>query len=175
MISARVRNLLVAGMLVATLCSCSSGSTKVPWKDPSAQGTISLYDKAGHPLTSGSITTHPFIWKAVGSIPAPSPFNGTGRNATLLAYQPRKGADPSEWSGDLISATTTYDDPAHPSVTEVATDFSLKDFLTEFPPRWDSIIQLRIYLGVPGTPLRTTPYYAAAVKVHGDKWTLVGG
>jgi hypothetical protein len=170
-----VRSLITAVLLTVGLTSCSSGAAKAPWKDSSAQGTITLYDAAGQVMTSGSITTHPFGAKAVGSTPAKSPYDARGRYATLLAYQPRQGADPSEWSGDLMSASTPYSDPAHPTVTETSTDFSLQDFLGKFPPRWKGYIQLRIFIGAPGVPLQSNPYDAVAIKVDGDKWTLVAG
>jgi hypothetical protein len=162
-------------LLLVTLAACSGGSDKAPWKDPSAKGTITLYDKSGKVMTGGSISTHPVVWKAVASTPAGRGLDGTGKFAALLAYQPRKGADPSEWSGDFLSASTPYSDAARPTVTMTSTDFSLDDFLKEFPPMWNGMIQLRVFLGAPGTPLQTSPYDAVAVKVSGGKWTLVEG
>ncbi len=79
------------------------------------------------------------------------------------------------WSGDTLTASTPFADPAHPTVTATATDFSLEDFLDEFPPRWDGAIQLRIYLDAPGQSALTTTYVAANLKITGDTWTQVPG
>jgi hypothetical protein len=174
----RARRTTVSALLVIALIvlsACSSGPTKVPWQDPSAKGAITFYDQAGKVLTKGSVTTHPFVWKAVGSTPAGAGFTGAGKFATLLAYQPRQGADPTEWSGDLMSASTPYQDAAYPTVLMTATDFSLGDFLKEFPPKWKGMIQLRLFIGASGVPIQTNPYDTATVKVNGNKWMLVGG
>jgi hypothetical protein len=146
-----------------------------PYADPAVTGTITLYDQSGHVLTHGDVDTKPFVWRAVSSKAAAAPYNGAGATATLFAFQPRQNATPVLWSGDTLTASTPFTDPGHPTVTATATDFSLKDFLDEFPPRWDGAIQLRIYLDAPGQTALTTSYVAANLKITGNTWTQVPG
>jgi hypothetical protein len=148
--------------------------SSIPWQDNDAQGVITLYDKSGQVLTEGSVDTHPFAWSAVGSVPAKAPYDGAGHNATLMAYQPRQGVLPGLWSGDLLTATTAYTNPDKPTVLATASDFSLGDFIKEFPPQWDGLIQLRLLLGATGQSTPSTPYAALAIKVTGGNWSVVG-
>jgi hypothetical protein len=117
----------------------------------------------------------PFVWTAASSLKAPAPYDGTGRKATLLAFQPRQGAAPGEWSGDQLTGSIAYPDPAHPTVRATADDFSLQDFVDGFPPRWDGMLQLRMYLSAPGQKAQSTGYASTDIKVSGQTWTIVGG
>jgi hypothetical protein len=170
--------LMLAAVTIGTVAGrgrSASAADAVPYNDPRSTGFITLYDKAGKPVKSGSIDDHPFVWKAAGSAKALAPYDGNGRKATLYAFQPRQGADPSTWSGDTLTASTDYTDPAHPTATASTVDFSLQDYLSEFPARWDGLVQLRIYLGVPGQSTYTVRYASTDLKVTGRTWTVVGG
>jgi hypothetical protein len=96
-----------------------------PYTDAQATGYLTLYDKAGKAIKSGSVKDKPFVWKAVGSTAAKAPYDGTGRKATLLAYQPREGVAPGAWSNDTLTASTPYPDAKHPTAQATAQDFSL--------------------------------------------------
>jgi hypothetical protein len=170
--------LMLAAVTIGTVAGrgrSASAADTVPYTDSRSTGFITLYDKAGKPIKSGNIDDHPFVWKAEGSAKALAPYDGTGRKATLYAYQPRQGADPSTWSGDTLTASTDYADPAHPTATASTVDFSLQDYLSEFPARWDGLVQLRIYLGVPGQSTYTVKYASTDLKVTGKTWAVVGG
>jgi hypothetical protein len=147
----------------------------VPYQDAHAVGFITLYNKAGSPIKGGSLKDHPFVWKAVGSKAAPKPWDGTGRKATLYAYQPREGVLPELWNGDKLTGTSDYADPAHPTALATTADFSLQDIVDEFPPSWNGLLQLRLVLSVPGQSALTTNYASTDVKVSGGTWTVVGG
>ena len=146
-----------------------------PYTDAQATGYVTLYDKAGNAIKSGRVKDKPFVWKAVGTKPATAPYDATGRKATLVAYQPRKGIAPGAWSSDTLTASTAYPDVKHPTATATAEDFSLQDFLTEFPPQWDGMVQVRLYLSAPKAQAQTTGYASTDLKITGDTWVVVGG
>jgi hypothetical protein len=151
----------------------AGAAAAVPYTDAQSTGAITLFDRNGQQITHGSISAHPFVSRAVSSVRAPSPYDADGRKATLLAYQPRPGAAPTEWSGDTLTASTTYPDPAHPTATASARDFSLKDYLDTYPARWDGLVQLRLYLGAPNQPTLTRTYATTDIRVDGDTWSVV--
>ncbi|MEN3310125.1 MAG: hypothetical protein V7603_6327 [Micromonosporaceae bacterium] len=168
---------LVLGVAVATVIAVwpAGAADSVPYGDSQSTGYITLYDRSGTAVKSGNVTDRPFVSKAVSSKRAPAPYDAAGRKATLNAFQPRKDASAPLWSGDKMTASVAYPDPAHPTVTASATDFSLQDFISEFPPQWDGLIQLRIYFGVPGHPTLNTTYVTTDIKVTGQIWSVVGG
>lgn len=147
----------------------------VPYSDSNAVGTIGLCDKTGALVMRGNIHDHPFVVTTVSSEAAPPPYNGKGGKATLLAYQPREGVVPGRWSGDTLTGASEYTNKAHPMAAATFRDFSLADFLDAFPARWDGMIQLRMYLGAPDTPVLNLPYPTTDIKVSGDTWTVVRG
>jgi hypothetical protein len=171
---------LVAFVVAATVLSvnvwpATAAAGTVPYTDAQAIGYLNLYDKAGKAIKSGNVHDKPFVWTAVSSLKATAPYDGTGRKATLLAFQPRQGATPAEWSGDQLTGSIAYSDPAHPSVQATADDFSLQDFIDGFPPRWDGMLQVRMYLSAPGQKAQSTGYASTDIKVSGQTWTIVGG
>lgn len=147
----------------------------VPYTDPAADGFIGLCDTSDHAIDHGSISAQPFVRSAVASVAAPAPYDGEGRTATLFAYQPREGSAPGEWSGQLLTASTRYRDAQHPTAVATTLDDSLATFLGAFPPLWDGLIQLRLFLGAPGQPVRTLQYAATDIRIAGDTWTVVRG
>lgn len=84
--------LAVAGPVgVAT----AAGSTAAPYTDSNSVGYIGLCDQAGHQITSGSVNSAPFAWRAISSVPAPTAYANDTRTAILVAYQPQQGLDPA--------------------------------------------------------------------------------
>jgi hypothetical protein len=150
-------------------------ATSLPYTDTAAQGAIGLCDKNGNNLTHGSVYDKPFVWRAVGAAPAPLSVRGSGRNATLFAYQPRKGVDPGNWSGEQLTSTSAYSDPNVPIAQATIRDIALSDYLNDYPPQWDRLVELRVYYGAAdGQPI-SDPYPVADIRVNGTKWTLVTG
>jgi hypothetical protein len=164
---------LLASLVLAP--AALAETSKLPYADANAVGYLGLCDKSGHSVDHGSIHDKPFVWRAVSSTPAPAPYNGRGRTATLLAFQPRVQTAPGQWSGDMLTASAKYTNAAHPMAQATAGDESLADFLDEYPTMLGGLLQLRVYLGVPDQPPYTLKYAATDIKVSGDTWTVVHG
>ncbi len=165
----------LTALVGATWAAPGAAAADLPYTDGAVNGSVGLCDAAGRPLTRGNINDKPFVWRAVSSTPAPAPFNGSGRKATLLAYQPRAGTDPEMWSGDILTASSIYTNPRYPMAQATALDFSLKDFLLAFPPQLDGLIQLRIYLGAPDQGALSSTYPATDIRISGNTWTVARG
>lgn len=172
------------GFLVATLLAlvgsagftgAAAASQHAPYTDPSAVGYIGLCNQAGRQITSGNINTVPFAWRAVSSQAAPPPYNDDWRTAILLAYQPIQNVPVEEWSGDELTASSRYTNPAHPMVAATYGDDSLKEFIEEFRPMWDGFLQLRIYLDTQNAAVYSLHYPVLNIQVTGDTWHAVGG
>ncbi|MET7419414.1 LPXTG cell wall anchor domain-containing protein [Dactylosporangium sp. NPDC005555] len=169
-----LRSLFAASVLAATTTACTAAHAEtVPYTDSRSTGGIVFYDKDGKAVTSGSTTDRPFVAKAVGQARAPEPYDRDGRKATLLAFLPRKDADPTQWHGRFMTGASAYPDAAHPTVVSPAEAGSLAEFLEVYPTQWNGLVQLRIYLGVPGEATLTTSYTSADIKVTGGTWTVV--
>jgi hypothetical protein len=171
----RMLRRLAVAVAVATLVftSGTANAASPPYSDPSVTGGVALCDNKGQAVISGSVYDKPFVWRAVSSTPAPSPYNGKGAKATLLAYQPRPGTPADQWSGDILTATSSYTNSAYPMAAATGRDFTLKDFLDEFPATVDGYIQLRMYFGASGAGTNNASYPATNVKITGDTWTAV--
>ena len=174
-----VRRLLVAaGVAPLVLVALSSPAEPAyaegaPYVDPGAVGRITLCDAANRPVTTGSVSARPFVALAVGEAPAAPGYGGPGRVANLLAFQPREGIFPGEWSGLGMTANTRYSNAAHPMARTVPTDYSLSDYLQAYPTRWRGMVQLRIYLRAPNQPTYRLTYNALDLRVVGNTWTVV--
>jgi hypothetical protein len=152
----------------------AASTSAVPYHDPNAVGVVGFCDKAGHQVTSGSITTTPFAWRAVSSVAATAPYNTAGRTATLFAYQPRRGVAPGDWSGAQLTASARYTDASHPMAAATSRDLSLQSFMGQFAPQWDGLLQIRIFLGAPNQEIDSVTYPATTIKVTGSTWRVVG-
>ncbi|MER7005141.1 hypothetical protein ABT297_19115 [Dactylosporangium sp. NPDC000555] len=166
--------LLVVAAALALLTACGKHEERVPYHDDRSTGAIVLYGADDKVKTSGKLSDKPFVAKAVSQAAAPAPYDGEGRKASLLAYQPRAGVDPQLWAGTYLTGASTYADAAHPAVEAPAQGLSLAEFIERYPTRWDGLVQLRIYLGVPNEPTLNSSYATADLKVEGDTWTLLG-
>jgi hypothetical protein len=175
-----LQSLAVVGVLTVAMVSASVGSaraagTTVPFKDPAAHGYIALCDLAGNNVTSGSVDSKPFAWKAVSSTPPPAGFGGFRQQAVLEMYQPRKDIPPSLWNGDELTASTYYKSSRHPVVDATYKDFSLANFIKEFPSQVDGLYQLRFHYTKPNAGISTETYPAAVIQVTGSSWRIVQG
>lgn len=166
---------MIAGFVVFTGPVAIAATGGVPYTDPGATAVIGLCDRAGNQVTHGNVNSTPFVYHAVSSAPAQAPYNAPGRTATLAAYQPRQDVPAGDWSGDELTASTRYSNPAHPTAAATSSDLSLEGFLQEYPPAWDGLVQLRLFLGAPNQPAYTTTYAATTVKVTGNTWHVIGG
>jgi hypothetical protein len=147
----------------------------VPYQDPNAVGAIGLCNEAGSAITHGNINTKPFVWRAVSSQAAQAPYDSPGRTATLYAYQPQRDLPSGDWSGDALTASARYTNAAHPMAAATSGDLSLKQFMGEFRPVWDGLLELRIFLGAPNQAGYSLTYPATDIKVTGNTWRVVSG
>jgi hypothetical protein len=173
--SLAVACLVVSGVASVVGATASSAATAAPYSDPNVVGYIGLCDQAGQQITSGSITTAPFVWRAVSSQAAPDPYNGAGATAILNAYLPMQSLAPGDWSGEQLTASTRYSNPQSPMAQATARDVALQDFLQDYPPEWDGFIQLRLFLGAQNEPADVQHYAALDLQISGTSWTAVGG
>jgi hypothetical protein len=165
----------VVGVVLLGAVGPAAATAKVPYTDPSAAGYLGICNQQGHQITSGSITSVPFAWEVVSSAAAPSAVSGTGRTATLYAYQPIEGEGAGDWSGEQITGTSQYTDPSHPMAVSTDRDFALSQFLTVFPPKWNGFIELRLFLDAPGAQPEVLAYPALSLQISGGTWHAVGG
>jgi hypothetical protein len=150
-------------------------ASAVPYSDPNVVGSIGLCDAAGQSVTKGGINDVPFVTKAIDSTPAAAPYNGVGATAGLFIYQPRQNVEASNWNGEQIGATSKSSSPQHPTAVLTAGDGPLADALADYPPKWDGLMQLRVYLGAPNEPAYTSKYDATDIKITGNTWQVVQG
>lgn len=95
---------VTAGLMVA-MSGPASATSPLP-HDPSYElGTLAFYDASGARVTHGSLTDDPFSTYAVASTDDPVTTN---TKATLYGYLPVNGVAPGAWSGEVLSASTTF-------------------------------------------------------------------
>lgn len=180
---ARGRRLCQAHLLVLVLTLLVLGPGSVvraraassPFEDPQAKGYIGFCDQAGNPVTSGSIKSKPFVWLAVSSSSTPAGYTGHGQSATLMAYQPQEGVLAANWTGDQMTAASYYTNMDHPMVEAAGDNSSLADYLQDLPLKWEGLIEVRMYFGLPAVGVYTNTYPATFIQVSGDTWNVVHG
>lgn len=165
--------LLSTALIVVMVGGPAALASNAPFVDPSAVGYIGFCDLAGNNVTSGSVTSTPFAWKAVASVPPPKAYRGTGQNAALTVFQARQATPPSLWSGDQLTGATYYKDL--PTALATYKDLSLETILKEFPPLWHGLYEIRMPVAREGTGTYTTTYAATTIQVTGSTWHVVQG
>lgn len=172
----RFRPALVAVMTLLTLplMPPTAHADSVPFADPDAQGYLGFCDINNKPITSGPLDVHPFVAKVVSSLAAPDAYGPEkGGKATLYAFQPREQLDPGEWSNAQMTGSSRYTNKQHPMSEGTILDFSMGDMVMSYPPKWDNLLQLRLMLTAPDTPMLTQPYAASVIRIVGDRWEMV--
>ncbi len=166
---------VIALLVMGAIAGPAQASNSVPYTDPAVTGALGLCDSHGRQLTSGSTATQPFAALAVGSVAAPADYTGTGRGAVLYAYQPIENVPANAWSGEELTDNSHYTNAGHPMSAATGGDPALQHVVTDFPPTWDGLIQLRLYATAPGRPMDSTSYQALDIKVSGTSWQAVDG
>ncbi|GAB7006287.1 hypothetical protein JCM18899A_37600 [Nocardioides sp. AN3] len=163
--AAVVAVLVLVAVAVGVVAWTHRGPDRAPYTDASATGRLTLCDANRHAVTSGSVKGGPLAAAVVGA----SPVGRTeGTTATLFAYQPRQGAETTEWTGlaltapGAVSATT-------PTLALPAGSITLAQFLGGYPASWDGWVQLRLLVSTPDDGTSAT-YDAVDLKVEGDRW-----
>ena len=153
----------------------SQAGFKLPYKDPNQAGWLTLCGVNLKPVTHGSVTAMPFVWRVVSDVPAPKSYFVKGAKAQMFAYQPRPYTPSGAWSGTIMAAASLYSNRRFPMAQFTPIDSPLTQMTLDFKPIWDHLIQIRLYLGAPGLPEYTINYAAADIQVIGNTWTLVAG
>jgi hypothetical protein len=166
---------LLAGCAIAGPAGPAAAAGPVPYTDPAVTGSLGLCDGRGHQLTTGSTATQPFAASAVASVAAPDGYAGTGRGAVLYAFQPIENVPADAWSGEELTGNSTYSNAAHPMTAATGGDPALQNFVSDYPTKWDGLVQLRLYLTAPGRPIDSTNYTALDIKISGTTWQAVDG
>jgi hypothetical protein len=172
--SAVVAATATAALSLLAPAAMAAGSG-VPFTDPNVHGYVALCDLSGNNVTSGSVASAPFVWKAVSSTAAPAGYAGKGQNTALTIYQPRKGVDPGEWNGDQLTGASFYQKGHPPAAAATYKDISLATIVREFPPTWDGLYQLRMIVARKGYGDYTQTYPATVIQVTGATWHVVQG
>lgn len=173
-----VTAMALGGLLVAaplTSASVVSTTGKVPFTDPGIDGWITFCNRSNQPVTSGSLDTVPFAWKAISSAKPPAGYGGAGGRVALWAYQPIQYVDPGDWSGSLLTGGSAFSNPDHPVVQATNADQPLLGFTQAYPEHWDGLLEVRMMYTAKDKPQLQTPYAAAILRVSGASWTLVEG
>jgi hypothetical protein len=176
--NAIARAIAVTGLVAVAACvgaPAYGSSGGVPFTDPAADGYIGICDLAGHNVTSGTVDSAPFVWKAVSSVTPPKAYRGKGQNTGLFIYQVRQGVEPGDWSGDELSSDSIYSRAAEPTAALTYKDESLKVFMTEYPPMWDGLYALRMQFGKSGYGVYGATYPMTVIQVTGSTWRVVSG
>lgn len=180
---------LAAG--IATVLVSITGTTLAahasaapPWEpDATSQGGLTFYDASGHAITGGSLSTAPIAAYVVGG----AVLRSGDTKATLYGYLPVKGEAPGAWSGEQLSASTTY--PASgapgsvsstsPVVSGASTDTSLASLVADYPNKdtsstdgYAGIYQLRLVTSAAGQS-PTATYDSADIAISGNSWSVV--
>jgi len=168
------RVVLAAAVIVgvsAVPSTAFAGGFKVPFTDPNQVGSLTLCNTYEQPITSGSLLTVPFVWRAVSSARVPAGYTG----ATLDLFQPIQYEPPGNWSGYQLTASARFSNPAHPMAQATYVDAPLTWPDHAMPPYWDGLYQLRMFFSSPDKQAWSFSYPAAVIKVTGNTWTLVQG
>jgi hypothetical protein len=148
---------------------------KLPYTDPNQAGLLTLCNEQYQPITHGSLTTVPFVWRVVSDVPTPNGYRVKGVTATLFSYQPRPYTPAGAWSGEALTAASLYSNYRYPMVQETPIDQPLTQMTNAYPPIWDHLIELRLYWGAPDTQPDVMQYAAADLQIIGNTWTMVEG
>ncbi|OLB79976.1 MAG: hypothetical protein AUI14_08710 [Actinobacteria bacterium 13_2_20CM_2_71_6] len=175
---------ITTGIIVGGGTAAYAAVTPAWENDPNALGSLTFYDATGAAITGGSTEVHPAAVYAQAS--------GPGRPGDSLAQlwlaTPKVGVNPLSWSKDVFSAATAYPNngaPANiknstlPVSTSTNTDFSIADYLTEFPNTinqagYTNLYEFRVYTSSP-SQLAGVTYYRTDIQVDpvAKTWTVV--
>lgn len=166
----------IVGLSALLFAGAAEASSSQPFTDPNAIGYIGLCDLSGHNVSSGTLDSSPFVWKAVSSVQPPAAYQGKGQNAGLYIYQARQELPPGDWSGDELTSASYYSNRKAPTAVATYKDLSLKVITTEFPPMWNGLYELRMQFGKANYGIYPTSNYPATIiQVTGSTWHVVSG
>jgi len=148
--------------------------------DATSRGSLTFYNAAGQVITSGSLTSDPFLAFAAAS--------GAGRTgditATLFVYTPTFGQAPAQWTGEQFTLSNNYPNPSAPPPLNTMTNpvatgdagiTTLGAYIGRNPnvatdPAWANLYHVRLVTAGPsGADSR---YFATTIRVTGNTWSV---
>ena len=148
-----------------------AGGFAVPFTDPNQVGSLTLCNPHEQPITSGSLLTVPFVWRAVSTTRVPPGYT----RAELYLFQPIQYVDPGDWTGYQLTDGAVFSNPAHPMAQATYADAPLIWPDNSMSPHWDGLYELRMVFSSPNKQPWSFSYPTAVIKVTGNSWTLVEG
>lgn len=165
---------MVGVAAVAWAAVTLTGGAKPPYDDPAATGLLTLCGANGRARTEGELD-EPLATVVLGSSPAPKAYATPGAVASLFAYQPREGVEPSEFSGLQLTGSSVFSNPKRPAVRVTPQSTTVGDFAVAFPAQLGGHVQLRLLLSAPHAGTLTSSYDTADIQIDGGRWHIVSG
>jgi hypothetical protein len=173
-VAALTASTLLVGLSGAS--SATAASAKPPWEpDHHSKGGLLFYNAKGKKVTSGKLTAAPFAAYVQGAVAVRS----GDTTATLLAYLPKKGQVPGDFTGEQLTTSDRYPNSKAPSalrksglplVSLTKNDETLGEFFADFPNpaksgnAYTGLYELRLITSRPGgSP--TATYDSADIAV----------
>jgi hypothetical protein len=174
------------GSLAIGLSGSAFAAGNPPWEpvaNPPEAGSLTFYNAAGQQITGGSTTAQPFAAYVQGS----TALHAGDTKATVLGYTPVDGQAPGAWSGEAISASTTYPNSSAPGtlgtsalplVTGGSGDESIAQYVSDFPNSdtssdgYAGLYVLRVKTSGTSAGVSTS-YDSADIQVTGSTWSVV--
>jgi hypothetical protein len=183
-ISALAATALVSGALTTALASVASAAGAPPWEpDANSAGSLVFYNAAGQQITGGTLSSAPFAAYVQGT----ATLRSGDTKATIYGYLPVNGETPGQWSGEAISASTTFPNGSAPGalasstlpvVSGTSNDESLATLAADFPNTDSSsdgyagLYQLRLKTSASGLS-QTSKYDSVDIQITGSTWSVV--
>jgi len=182
--SAVVALVIGTGLTVGVIAASASGNP--PWEpvaNPPEVGSLTFFNAAGQQITGGSTTDQPFAAYIQGS----TVLHAGDVKATVLGYTPVDGEAPGAWTGEAISASTTYPNASAPGdlgtsslplVTGAAGDESIATYVGDIPNAdtssdgYAGLYVLRVKTSGTSAGVSTS-YDSADIQVTGSTWSVV--
>jgi hypothetical protein len=159
----------------------SSASTTPPWEpDGNSVGGLVFYNAAGSIITGGNVTDSPIAAYVAGT----TVIRSGDTKATLYGFLPKNGVAPGAWSGEALSASTTYPNGSAPAAVQALAagtpvvsgqsgDLTVANLESDYPNTdttsdgYASVYQLRLRTSTAGKALTPT-YDSADILISGS-------
>ena len=146
--------LAIAGGVLGATASMASAATTPPWEpDPSALGSLTLYNASGQVITGGNNLNHLFDFAQ-----ASTADTSGGTKAVVYFGAPAPGVPTGNWFSTQQSTASNFPNASappplntatHPVATLAATDANLTNFIASTVPQtqtgFANVYQVRVY------------------------------
>jgi Bacterial Ig-like domain (group 3) len=171
---------VAAGLLVGF--SGTALAAAPPWEpDPGSIGGLTFYDAAGNQIAGGNINDAPFASYVLASHAG---LAGDTK-ATLFGYLPKNGVAIGAWTGEALTASTTYPNASAPAPLNASTlplvslgsgDETIFALTGDLPntatDAYQGLYQLRVRTSAPGNSPGAA-YNSADILITGSTWSVV--